>query len=290
MIHTLRDIWRYRGLLRDLVVQDFRSRYAGSVIGVFWNILQPAAQVFIFAVILARIIGSRLPDSMQYDYGVVDAPFALSIYICAGLLPWIVISESIARTSTAFVAHSTLIKRVAFPHPLLVLYQVISGGITLGIMLLIFLGVMAVTGHQIGATMLWLPVIIVLQCGLTFGFGLILATITAHFRDMTQVIGIVLQIWFWMTPIVYPRDIVSQVFPGFGVTLLQLNPLYHLTNVYQNILFKHVVFYDFLPASFIPREDQFLLKIAVLTALALVVIGASLLFYDRLKNEIPDQI
>lgn len=283
-------MWEYRRLLRDLVVQDFRSRYAGSVIGVFWNILQPAAQVFIFAVILARIIGSRLPDSMQHSVGNVDDPLALSIYICAGLLPWIVFSESLARTGSAFLAHSNLIKRVAFPHPLLVLYQVISGCITLSIMMVIFIGVVLVTGHQIGFSILWLPLLIILQGMLTFGIGLVLATITAHFRDMTQVVGILLQIWFWMTPIVYPRDLVPRVFPGFGSTVLQLNPLYHLTNLYQNILFKHVVFYDFLPNSLIPVQDKFLLKIGLMTLLSLAAIVFGFLFHGKLKNELPDQI
>lgn len=161
MIQSLLDLWRYRRLLLDLVVQDFRSRYAGSIIGVFWNVLQPAAQVLIFAVILARIMGARLPDSLRL--GQVDDPYALSIYICAGLLPWIVLSETLSRNAIAFLSHSNLIKKVAFPHALLVMYQVVSGAITLALMLAIFLVVMLLSGHGLGWSMLWLPVLIVLQ-------------------------------------------------------------------------------------------------------------------------------
>ncbi len=288
-MNTLHDIWRYRRLLWDLVAQDFRSRYAGSVVGVFWNIVQPAAQVFIFAVLLARIIGSRLPDSMRMQE--IDDPFALSIYICAGLLPWIVFNETIMRTSTTFLAHSNLIKKVAFPHPLLVLYQVISGLITLAIMCALLVLVALVTGHRVGVSMVWLPVLLILQGVFMYGLGLLLATITAHFRDMPQIVGIVLQLWFWLTPIVYARDLMNVLAPwGLGPVLLRINPLYHFTNLYQNILFKQVVYFDFLPNSVIPSTDQFAAKLALVTGLGVAVVMAATMFYEKLRHELPDQI
>lgn len=287
MFKTIREIWSYRDLLLDLVRQDFRGRYAGSVIGVFWNVLQPAAQVFIFAVILARIIGSRLPESVNATQ--VDDPYALSIYICSGLLCWLVFSETLARNSTAFLAHSNLIKKVAFPHSILILYQVISGMITLAIMIAIFLAVILITGHHIGFSLVWLPVIFFVQALFMHGLGMILATITAHFRDMSQFVGIFLQLWFWMTPIVYFRDLVSSL-SKYGPILIRLNPLYHLTNLYQNILFKQTVYYDSLPNTFIPTTDQFLKKLALLSAMAIVITIVGHLFYNKLRTELPDQI
>jgi lipopolysaccharide transport system permease protein len=287
MIRMTREMWRYRGLLWDLVVQDFRSRYAGSVIGVFWNILQPAAQVFIFAVILARIIGSRLPETGLLSR--VDDPYALSIYICSGLLAWLVFSETIARNTTAFLAHSNLIKKVAFPHPLLIMYQVISGTITLAIMIALFLAVILVTGHRVGWCLVWLPVLFCVQALFMYGLGLILATITAHFRDMSQFVGIFLQLWFWLTPIVYFREVVPSL-ARFGPALLRLNPLYHLTNLYQNILFKQTVYFDSLPNTLIPTQDKFLLKLLLMTVISLVLVIAGNLFYSKLRKELPDQI
>ena len=284
------EFWHYRRLLWDLVCQDFRSRYAGSVIGIFWNVLQPAAQVFIFAVLLAKIIGSKLPEDTIQRLGRVDDPFAMSIYICSGLLAWIVFSEAITRTSTAFLAHRDLIKKVAFPHPLLVMYQVISATITLVIMLVIFLAFILLSGHQIGWSMLWLPVLLVIQAFFMYGFGLLLATITAHFRDMPQIIGIFLQLWFWLTPIVYPRDLIPRLLPGFGKTLVQLNPLYHLTNLYQNILWKQTVWFDSLPNTFVPTQDKFLFKIAIMLGFTVIFVIFSTIFYQKLKDELPDQI
>ena len=284
---TLIELWHYRLLLVDLVRQDFRSRYAGSVIGVFWNVLQPAAQVFIFAVVLARIVGSRLPAGEQFQQ--LDDPFALSIYICAGLLPWIAFSETLSRNTTAFLAHSNLIKKVAFPHPILVMYQVVSGTITLAIMLALFILFILLTGHRIGISIVWLPVVMVLQALFTYGLGLLLATITAHFRDMPQLVGIALQLWFWLTPIVYFRDLVTRL-ASFAPTLLRLNPLYHLTNLYQNLLFKQVVYLDFEPNTIVPTQDQFLFKLAVMAGLAFVMVIAATVFYGKLRTELPDQI
>jgi lipopolysaccharide transport system permease protein len=286
-VKTLLELWRYRLLLVDLVRQDFRSRYAGSVIGVFWNVLQPAAQVFIFAVVLARIVGSRLPVAEQFQR--VDDPFALSIYICAGLLPWIAMSETLSRNTTAFLAHSNLIKKVAFPHPILVMYQVVSGIITLGIMLGLFLLFILLTGHRVGISIVWLPVVMVLQALFTYGLGLLLATITAHFRDMPQLVGIALQLWFWLTPIVYFRDLVTRL-ASFAPTLLRLNPLYHLTNLYQNLLFKQVVYLDFVPNTLVPTQDQFLFKLGVMAVLSFALLIGATIFYGKLRTELPDQI
>jgi len=288
-MRSVTDLWRFRRLLWDLVVQDFRSRYAGSVVGVFWNVLQPAAQVLIFAVILARILGARLPDGVCIEPA--DDPYALSIYICAGLLPWIVLGETATRNATAFLAHSNLIKKVAFPHPLLVTYQVVSGVITLALMLALFVAVMVLTGHQIGWSILWLPVLLAIQGVFMYGIGLLLATLTAHFRDMPQIIGILLQLWFWMTPIAYPRDLVTKLLPvGWGPTFLRLNPLYHLTNLYQNVLYTQVVRFDVLPNTFVPVRDLFMLKCAVMAVVAVATAAAATLFYEKLRAELPDQI
>ena len=284
------DFWNYRHLLWDLVKQDFRSRYAGSVLGVFWNILQPAAQVFIFAVLLAKIIGAKLPADAVAQLGNVNDPFAMSIYICSGLLAWITFNETVMRTSTAFLAHRDLIKKVAFPHPLLVLYQVISGIITFAIMLVIFLAVIIATGHSIGWSIVWLPIIVYYSSYFYVWDRFILASVTAHFRDMPQIIGIFLQLWFWLTPIVYPSDLIPRLMPKVGKIFVQMNPLYHLTNLYQNILWKQIVWYDSLPNTIVPTTAQFLLKISVMAGVAIVTAVLATIFFLQLREELPDQI
>ena len=104
--------------------------------------------------ILARVVGSRIPGREGFPN--VEDPYALSIYICAGLLPWLTLSETLTRNSLAFLSHSNLIKKVSFPHPILVLYQVISGLITLFIMHALLIIVMIVTGHRIPLSIVWL--------------------------------------------------------------------------------------------------------------------------------------
>ena len=283
----IKDIWRFRSLLWDLVIQDFRARYAGSVIGVFWNILQPLAQIFIYAVILARVVGSRIPG--REGFPEVDDPYALSIYICAGLLPWLTISETLTRNSLAFLSHSDLIKKVSFPHPILVLYQVISGLITLFIMQTLLAIVMLITGHRLPFSLVWLPLLYVLQGLITYGLGIFLATATAYFRDMMQFVSIALQVWFWMTPIVYFRELVERI-ASFGPTLLLANPLYYLSRSYQILFYENVVYYDLLSQGFIPSQKVFFptLGLLFLCGVLLSVFGS--LVYLKLKKELPDQI
>ena len=283
----IRDIWRFRSLLWDLVVQDFRARYAGSVIGVFWNILQPLAQIFIYAVILARVVGSRIPGRVGFPD--IEDPYALSIYICAGLLPWLTLSETLTRNSLAFLSHSNLIKKVSFPHPILVLYQVISGLITLFIMHAILLVVMVITGHRIPPSIIWLPVLYVLQGLMTYGLGIFLATATAYFRDMMQFVSIALQVWFWMTPIVYFRELTERIV-SFGPLLLLVNPLYYLSRAFQILFYENVVYYDFLPQTLLPSQSSFLPTLGILLLCGLVFSTLGNLFYLKLKSELPDQI
>ena len=283
----IKDIWRFRSLLWDLVIQDFRARSAGSVIGVFWNILQPLAQIFIYAVILARVVGSRIPG--REGFPDVEDPYALSIYICAGLLPWLTISETLTRNSLAFLSHSNLIKKVSFPHPILVLYQVISGLITLFIMQALLIIVMIITGHRIPPSMVWLPVLYVLQGLMTYGLGIFLATATAYFRDMLQFVSIVLQVWFWMTPIVYFRELTERIV-SFGPLLLLVNPLYYLSRSFQILFYENVVYHDFLPQKILPAQSSFFPTLGILFFCGLVFTILGNLFYLKLKKELPDQI
>ncbi|MBR5901677.1 ABC transporter permease [bacterium] len=283
----IREIWRYRALLWDLVIQDFRGRYAGSVIGVFWNILQPLAQIFIYAVILARVVGSRIPGRVGFPD--VDDPYALSIYICSGLLPWLTLSETLTRNATAFLSHSNLIKKVSFPHPILVLYQIISGLITLFIMHVILLLVMLVTGHRLPPCIVWLPLLYVLQGFMTYGLGLFLATATAYFRDMLQFVSIALQVWFWMTPIVYFRELTEKIV-SFGPLLLLVNPLYYLSRAFQILFYENIVYYDFLPQGLWPSQSSFLPTLGVLLLCGAVFSLLGEMIYLKLKKELPDQI
>lgn len=283
----IRELWRYRALLWDLVVQDFRGRYAGSVIGVFWNVLQPLAQIFIYAVILARVVGSRIPDRAGFPE--IDDPYALSIYICSGLLPWLTLSETLTRNSLAFLSHSNLIKKVSFPHPILVLYQVISGLITLFIMQAILLIVMIVTGHRLPPSLVWLPLVYLLQGLMTYGLGIFLATATAYFRDMMQFVSIALQVWFWMTPIVYFRELTERIV-SFGPMLLLANPLYYLSRAFQILFYENVVYYDFLPQKLLPFQSSFFPTLGVLLLCGIVFTVLGNLFYLKLKKELPDQI
>jgi len=124
---------------------------------------------------------------------------------------------------------------------------------------------------------------------ITYGLGLFLATATAYFRDMMQFVSIALQVWFWMTPIVYFRELVERI-ASFGPTLLLANPLYYLSRSYQILFYENVVYFDFLPQGLLPAQKVFFptLGILLLCGLAFSLFGS--LVYLKLKKELPDQI
>ena len=113
-----------------------------------------------------------------------------------------------------------------------------------------------------------------------YGIGLLLATLTAHFRDMPQFVSIALQLWFWVTPIVYLREQLAGLM-SFAPALLAVNPLYHLTNLYQTILYRHVVLYDTLPNTLLPADNAFLGRLAGMAALGLALVVGASFFYNK---------
>ena len=149
--------------------------------------------------------------------------------------------------------------------------------------------VMLLTGHRLPFSLVWLPLIYVLQGLVTYGLGIFLATATAYFRDMMQFVSIALQVWFWMTPIVYFRELVERI-ASFGPTLLLANPLYYLSRAYQILIYENVVYYDFLNQSLLPSQKVFFPTLGVLLLCGIVFSVVGSLFYSKLKKELPDQI
>jgi ABC-type polysaccharide/polyol phosphate export permease len=153
----------------------------------------------------------------------------------------------------------------------------------------ILLIVMIVTGHRLPPSLVWLPLVYLLQGLMTYGLGIFLATATAYFRDMMQFVSIALQVWFWMTPIVYFRELTERIV-SFGPMLLLANPLYYLSRAFQILFYENVVYYDFLPQKLLPSQSSFFPTLGVLLLCGIVFTVLGNLFYLKLKKELPDQI
>lgn len=221
---TLRGLWQYRGFVGSMVGRQFRARYPESLLGSAWALLQPAATILIYTVVFAQVMRARLPG--------LDSGFAYSIYLCAGLLPWTYFSEVVSRSLTVFIDHAGLLKKSSFPRATLPIIVLLSSTLHFAIIFSLFLLVLAPAGHFPGWPVLALLPLLALQQAFAVGLGTLLGVLNVFFRDVGQAAGVVLQFWFWLTPIVY----VPSILPDWARSLLAWNPMTGLVAAYQQIL------------------------------------------------------
>lgn len=226
-MERLQALWQYRGFVISMVAREFRSRYLGSLLGSIWSVLNPLAMIFIYTVIFSRIMRAKLPG--------IDDSMAYGMYICAGLLPWTYFIESLCRFPNIFVDQASLIKKVNFPRITLPVIAICSSTINFLIIFSVFLLFLAGTGRFPGWVILGFIPLLILQQVFVVGLGILLGSVNVFFRDVGQFLNIILQFWFWFTPIVYPITIL----PERVRTLVQLNPLVALITAYQNIIIYH---------------------------------------------------
>jgi lipopolysaccharide transport system permease protein len=231
-------------LLRELVRRDFRSRYAGSLLGLVWSFLQPVWQLLLFSFVFAIVL--RIPLTGE-------ATERFWAFLFAGLLPWLAIQEGISRGANAVTDNAPLVKKLRFPSELLVLTVVGSALIHQGIAAAAFALALGVTGELAPAGLPWLLVALPFQLALTTGLGLVLAALNVFLRDIAQAVGLALSAWFYLTPVVYPLALVPDRYRPW----IEANPLTGLVSLYR------AAFLGGTPAA-----------IGSLAALALFAVGA----------------
>lgn len=246
-------------LLRELVRRDFHARFTGSALGVTWAVLQPLSLVALYWFVFTFMIpgGRAGGGGGEYIY-----------FLISGLIPWLGINEGLIRSTTAIVDNGSIVRRVPLRSELLVVVPNISALIFECIGLMIFLAVIIARGMSL--RYLWLlPAALVLQLGLQVGVGLMLAASFVFFRDLTQILGFVLSIIFYLSPILYPVG-------GRFAAIFFWNPLTALFGLFRSAML----------ASPIPDAASIVFLLIVVTA----VLGAGLLFFRRTRPTLVDLI
>lgn len=220
----LASLWAYRHFILSSIRNELVTRFARSKLGGIWMIINPLAQVAIYALILSNVLAAKLPG--------VDDAYGYAIYLMAGLLAWTLFSEIISRCLTLFIESGNLMKKMRFPR--ITLPAIVVGSSLINNMLLLaaMLGIFALLGHDFSLAMLWLVPLTLILVAFALGIGLILGIINVFVRDIGQGVPIILQMWFWLTPIVYPVAII----PEYARQWFELNPVYPLVAAYQAIL------------------------------------------------------
>jgi lipopolysaccharide transport system permease protein len=218
------NLWRYRGFILGLVTREFQARYLDSVLGSLWAVLHPLTIVLIYVVIFGHLMHTRLPGAGDH--------LAYGIFLCAGVLTWNTFAEVITRCVHVFIEHANLIKNVTFPRATLAAAVLLSAMVNFAIVFVVFLFVLVVSGRSAGWALLALFPLLAVQLCLALGIGVGLGVLNVFFRDVGHAVSVLLQLWFWLTPIVYPLSIVGAPVDR----VLRLNPLTAIVVAYQDIL------------------------------------------------------
>jgi lipopolysaccharide transport system permease protein len=218
------NLWRYRGFIVRNALSDVRYRYAGSAVGVAWNVINPLAQILIYTVVFSQIMAVRIPG--------VGSRAGFALYLCAGLLPWAAFSECIMRGANAFIENASYLKKLPIPEQVFVAQSAVAATVFLGISMAL-LGIVTVsTGSAPSLTWLGVPAVLILFQGFGFGLGLIFSTLNVFIRDIVQVLGIALQLWMWLTPVVYVKEILPAAMQRF----VRHNPAYPFIDALQRMI------------------------------------------------------
>ncbi|KAM3114470.1 ABC transporter permease [Phormidesmis sp. 146-33] len=220
--------WTKLDLLKTLVQRDLEARYKGSVLGNLWSLINQLAQLLVYTYLFSIVLQVKLKLP-----GLPANNFTYGLWLFAGLVPWTAFTTGLVQSSVSVIGQPNLVKKVVFPLTLLPLVPVLSAFVesSLGLMALILF--VAFTSNTIHSTLWLLPLVWVPQLLLTAGLGYLMAGLTVFLRDIPQTIGVLVNLLFYVTPIVYPVSIIpTQIKP----LVFWLNPLAVLVEVNRDLI------------------------------------------------------
>ncbi len=219
----LRSLWKFRGFVRTSVVRELRLRYAGSVLGSLWQVLSPLAMISIYTLIFSELMRARLPG--------VDDRYGYAIFVCCGLLAWSMFAEILTRSQMMFLDNANLLKKSSFPRSCIPAIVVASALANFAVIYAVFTALLAAFGRFPGLVVVAAIVPVLLLAALALAIGIFLGIVHVFFRDVGHALGILLQVWFWLTPIAYPAQVLPPSYRG----LIDANPLTPLVLALQAV-------------------------------------------------------
>ena len=274
MIKNVRNWMAHRHLLVTMVGRELKARYRGTVLGYFWSFLNPLLLLTVYSVVFGKI----LPGSSGRIHNQDITGINYSLFLFTGLMPWIWFSTSVLDAANVLFVQGNLVKKIRFPVEVLPMMSVAANmmhflfGMPILMLSVVLLGK--------GVTLTWwallLPVIMLIQVVFTLGFAFWVSALTAHFRDLKDLINNFLTLWFFGTPIIYAFETPQIKNNPLLVWFLSLNPLTHIVEGYQ-----YIFFFGRLPHY---RK----LGVTLLVGLVLLVSGYRL--FDRLRDTFCEEV
>lgn len=251
-------LWRYRDLLRSLVARDLRVKYKGSSLGFAWSLLHPLVMMAVYTIAFRHIV--KIP--------IENFP----VFLLSGLLPWMFTSSALSAATGAIADNGSLVRKVAFPRAVLPLGAVASQFVQFALAYSVVLVIVAIGGVGRSAAVMSVVPLALLQLAFTAGLALMLSTAYVYFRDTRHLLEVFLQVWFWLTPIVYSLTLVPAQYRAWFL----LNPMALFATAYQGAVLS-----DELPALGV---------LMALAAIAVVSLAAGVAVFVRYERRFAELV
>ncbi len=211
------ELWRYRDLIGFLALRDIKIRYKQSLLGIGWAVLQPLATMVVFGVLFRALLGREGMPTLE------GVPYAVSTY-CA-LVPWQLFARGVQSSGDSLVANKHLITKVYFPRLAAPIAPLLAAAVDFGCAFAVLLGMMAAFGIVPGLAVLALPLFVLLAVATALAVALWLSALGALYRDVRQTLPFLVQLWMFVTPVVYTTQSVLGERPEWVYVLYGLNPM-----------------------------------------------------------------
>ena|SRR3989338_4186661 len=253
-------MWEYRELLWNLAHREISQRYKQSVLGYAWVIINPLIQMIVVSFVFSTIL--RIPS--------LGVPYI--IFLSVALLPWNLFVSSLSSSAGVLVNNSSLITKIYFPREILVYATIIAKIVDFlysCIVLVMFLIIYKISIHS---SIMWVPLIFLIQMIFTIGLSLIAATFNLFYRDIQYVLNLILMLWMYLTPVMYPVEILPEKYRF----VFSLNPMSVIVNAYRQVIL----------GGGSPNLQS--LSIALVMSLAIFVVG--FYFFKRMEGKFADYV
>lgn len=222
MFLRLKEVYRYRQMLKSMVLTDLRTRYKGSVLGFLWTFINPLLMLVIYSFVFSAIMRMNIEN--------------YPMFLFVAILPWIFFQSTIQSSAGIIVRNSSLVKKIYFPREILPISVTVAGLINYLFGLIILIPALLIFGIPLTESLIFFPLVLLIQFFITLGISFIVAGLNVFFRDIEHILSIILQLTFYITPIIYPVTMVPERYQYIFV----VNPLSSIFEAYRNIFFSGV--------------------------------------------------
>lgn len=219
------NLWRYRELTWHLVVRGIRGQYKQSVIGYAWIVANPLLQLLVYSFVFSAVLKTPSQGGVPF-----------SLFLFAGLAPWLFFANALMSATESITGGGSLVTMVYFPREVLAVAAVLTRAVDLLASVAILVGLMVYYGQPVTLTLAWVPLLLFAQVLFTAGLALPVAALNLFFHDVRFLVGVGLHLWFFLTPIMYPPEIVPERYQ----VLYDLNPLARFIGAYRWALLGNV--------------------------------------------------